>query len=127
LAFQQGEGAGFEIQRAPGGSPGGTSPGGDPTRHGEPEAFMSELAVRKQLGRLNGGKEMHIRTLRRAIRESGFPARPNLFGRGYIFYWSEIQAWLDGLGKHQDGRRGLAPIKRGPGRPPKRPPFVGQK
>jgi hypothetical protein len=37
---------------------------------------------------------MHGYTLTRAIRRAGFPAHPNPFGPGWIFYWSEIEEWL---------------------------------
>lgn len=58
------------------------------------ETQLSELAVRKKLGQLRGHKVMHFATLRRAMRESGLPGHPNPFGKGYIFYWSEVDAWL---------------------------------
>lgn len=88
----------------------------DPLLPNEPH--LSELALRNRLAAINNHKTMHTNTLHKAINRLGLPSRPNPFGRGLIFYWSEIQEWLDSLkGKAEDKSR--MPPKRGPGRPRK--------
>lgn len=82
------------------------------------EPHLSELALRKRLAAINNHKSMHTNTLHKAINRLGLPSRPNPFGRGLIFYWSEIQEWLDSL-KTESGAVPRVPAKRGPGRPRK--------
>jgi hypothetical protein len=68
---------------------------------------------------------MHTATLHRAIDNSGFPWHPDGFGRGMVFYWSEVQEWLS---RAQSEAEAPAPVRvptppvsgrRGPGRPRK--------
>jgi hypothetical protein len=75
------------------------------------EKLISAQEVMRLLAERRGKKGMHSYTLNRAIRFQGLPARPNPFGRGHLFYWSEVEAWLATPPKEQ--------VRRGPGRPPK--------
>ena len=91
------------------------------------ETPLSGRAVRARLGLLKGGKEMHANSLKYAIEHSGFPCQPNPFGRGFIFFWSEIQEYfrLRGTKPEADAPGATPPPivrplpKRGPGRPRK--------
>lgn len=79
------------------------------------ELMLSAQAVRRRLAALRGTKLMDHNTLLRAIRKHGLPAHPNPFGtRGYVFYWSEVEAWL----ANPVSPGGDQP-RRGPGRPRK--------
>lgn len=77
------------------------------------ESPMTASEVQERLAKAKGNKVMHYNTLVKAIRNHGLPARPNPFGRGFTFYWSEIQAWL------QAPPCQAFPARRGPGRPRK--------
>lgn len=84
------------------------------------EEQCSERSVRMKLGKLRGGKEMAYGTLHRAIKLFGLPAHQNPFGRGYIFYWSEVQEWLRNPQHNGVAHEQKATIStRGPGRPRK--------
>jgi hypothetical protein len=82
------------------------------------ETALTAQEVRARLAGHRGNHVMHHDTLNRAIRHHGLPARPNPFGRGYLFYWSEVEAWLASAPVPQS-----APpvLRRGPGRPRKNP------
>ena len=58
------------------------------------EPILPACEVRARLAELRNRKTMHTYTLTGAIRKAGFPAHPNPFGPGWIFYWSEIEEWL---------------------------------
>lgn len=81
------------------------------------ETQLTAKEVGNRLAKLKGKTVMHPDTLHRAIKSHGLPAHENPFGRGYIFYWSEIQEWLQGLRKVE--RPAPVLIRRGPGRPRK--------
>jgi hypothetical protein len=83
------------------------------------EPLLSELALRKKLGKLRGGVVMHCTTLHRAIVKADLPSHPNPFGRGLIFYWSEIQEWLRGAQPSGQEATPVTPLPRRPGRPRK--------
>lgn len=84
---------------------------------GGPEQALTAKEICTRLAKIRGKKAMNPNTLRAAIRKYGLPAHENPFGRGFIFYWSEVETWL------QTPRRPERPastrIGRGPGRPRK--------
>ena len=84
------------------------------------EIALTAREVQNRLAERRGNKVMHHDTLIRAIRKHGLPARPNPFGRGFIFYWSEVESWLTAAPLAQDTPAPV--IRRGPGRPRKERP-----
>lgn len=78
------------------------------------EVWLSAREVQARIAKRKGKTVMHHATLVRAIRDHGLPAHTNPFGRGYLFFWSEIEEWLGFLPSPSK-----PPVvhKRGPGRP----------
>jgi hypothetical protein len=58
------------------------------------ESILSARQVCMRLAQLRERKSMHAYTLSKAIKKYGLPCHVNPFGPGWIFYWSEIEAWL---------------------------------
>jgi len=90
------------------------------------EKPMSELALRQKIGESRGQKEINYQTLKRAVRELGLPQHKDLFGPGWIYYWSEVQAWMVAKDAELSPKLILPPPVRlrGRGRPRKTEPVL---
>lgn len=114
LAPQEVQGEGFKAAAAPIAI--GTVSAGTPLDAGGAEPALTAQEVQCRLAHVRGHTVMHHTTLIKAIRRNGLPCHENPFGRGWIFYWSEVQEWLKSPGgQTATGKR--LPTKRGLGQP----------